>query len=59
MPESLHAAKDGLLTWFTDVASGAKSDRPGLSDAMNFVRKDDVLVVWKLDRLGRSLSRRK
>ncbi|GAQ00136.1 recombinase family protein [Leptolyngbya sp. NIES-2104] len=46
----------GCERWFTDIASGAKSDRPGLSDAMNFVRKDDVLVVWKLDRLGRSLS---
>jgi len=41
---------------FTDCSSGAKSDRPGLSEALNFARSTDVLVVWKLDRLGRSLS---
>jgi DNA invertase Pin-like site-specific DNA recombinase len=41
---------------FEDHASGAKDDRPGLSAALAFVRPDDVLVVWKLDRLGRSLS---
>lgn len=36
--------------------SGAVADRPGLSAALDHVRKGDVLVVWKLDRLGRSLS---
>jgi DNA invertase Pin-like site-specific DNA recombinase len=41
---------------FEDHASGTKDDRPGLVDALAFVRPDDVLVVWKLDRLGRSLS---
>jgi DNA invertase Pin-like site-specific DNA recombinase len=41
---------------FEDHASGAKDDRPGLSAALAFVRPGDVLVVWKLDRLGRSLS---
>lgn len=41
---------------FTDVASGAKSIRPGLDEALNFARKKDVIVVWKLDRLGRSLK---
>ncbi len=41
---------------FTDVASGAKSTRPGLDEALNFARKKDVIVVWKLDRLGRSLK---
>ena len=40
---------------FEDRASGAKDDRPGLSSALTFVRPGDVLVVWKLDRLGRSL----
>lgn len=40
---------------FTDTASGAKTDRPGLAAALEFCRDGDVLVVWKLDRLGRSL----
>jgi DNA invertase Pin-like site-specific DNA recombinase len=40
---------------FTDTASGAKTDRPGLSAALELCRKEDTLVVWKLDRLGRSL----
>src|ERR1700722_15496572 len=40
---------------FTDVVSGAKSQRPGLDKALEYVREDDTLVVWKLDRLGRSI----
>lgn len=40
---------------FSDCVSGSKSDRPGLIEALNFARSTDVLVVWKLDRLGRSL----
>lgn len=47
--------KAGCEKIFTDVASGAKSARPGLKDALDYVRKGDRLVVWKLDRLGRSL----
>ena len=41
---------------FEDRASGARDDRPGLAEALEFVRAGDCLVVWKLDRLGRSLS---
>lgn len=40
---------------FTDTASGAKADRPGLEEAVAFARGGDTLVVWRLDRLGRSL----
>lgn len=41
---------------FEDRASGAKDDRAGLAPALEFLHPGDVLVVWKLDRLGRSLS---
>ena len=40
---------------FRDVISGSATKRPGLDDALAFARPGDVLVVWKLDRLGRSL----
>jgi DNA invertase Pin-like site-specific DNA recombinase len=40
---------------FTDTISGAKTDRPGLEQALSYVRPGDTLVVWRLDRLGRSL----
>jgi DNA invertase Pin-like site-specific DNA recombinase len=40
---------------FTDTASGAKAERIGLEEALTYVRKGDTLVVWRLDRLGRSL----
>jgi DNA invertase Pin-like site-specific DNA recombinase len=40
---------------FTDVASGAQAAREGLAEAFNFLRAADSLIVWKLDRLGRSL----
>ncbi|MEM8506058.1 MAG: recombinase family protein [Cyanobacteria bacterium P01_D01_bin.1] len=36
--------------------SGAMAERPGLDKALDHIRKKDMLVIWKLDRLGRSLS---
>jgi DNA invertase Pin-like site-specific DNA recombinase len=41
---------------FEDKASGARDDRPGLKNCLHYVKAGDTLVVWKLDRLGRSLS---
>ena len=38
---------------YTEVASGGKSERPKLDEMLANLRKDDVLVIWKLDRLGR------
>ncbi len=46
----------GCEKFFSDKASGAKSDRPGLHEALEYLRKGDCLVVWKLDRLGRNLK---
>jgi DNA invertase Pin-like site-specific DNA recombinase len=40
---------------FTDTVSGVRADRAGLSEAVSFARAGDVLAVWRLDRLGRSL----
>jgi DNA invertase Pin-like site-specific DNA recombinase len=48
--------KIGCEKIFTDTASGAKEERKGLEDAFNYVREGDTLVVWRLDRLGRSLK---
>jgi DNA invertase Pin-like site-specific DNA recombinase len=39
-----------------DTASGGKADRAGLTQALDFLRPGDVLVVWRLDRLGRTLK---
>src|SRR5688500_1985888 len=41
---------------FTDTASGTRTDRPGLARALSYLRPGDTLVVWRLDRLGRSLG---
>ena len=59
--QHLHLQQDalktaGCLKIFTDTASGAKSERPGLAEALNYVRAGDTLIVWRLDRLGRSLK---
>jgi len=41
---------------FYDQISGTKTSRPGLDEALTYLRQGDVLVVWRLDRLGRSLK---
>ena len=41
---------------YTDVVRGVKTARPGLHSALSHLRKGDTLVVWRLDRLGRSLA---
>ena len=41
---------------FEDKVSGTRADRPGLSKTLEMLREGDTLVVWKLDRLGRSVK---
>ena len=41
---------------FTDKASGAKKNRLGLTEALSHLREGDVLAIWKLDRLGRTVK---
>lgn len=50
--EALEAV--GCTKVFTDTLSGAKASRPGLKDALEYMRDDDVLVVTRLDQLGRT-----
>ena len=51
------ALKDaGCLRIFEETASGTRSDRPELANALEYLREGDTLVVWRLDRLGRSLG---
>ena len=53
--DALLAAGVDARHLFQDRASGARDDRPGLTKALEYLQPGDVLVVWKLDRLGRSL----
>ena len=53
-----HALRQaGAIRIFTDYESGSKTQRPQLTECLNYLRDHDgdVLVVWKLDRLGRSM----
>lgn len=59
--QNLDLQRDALLAAgcekiLNDQMSGAKADRPGLSMALEIARAGDVIVVWRLDRLGRSLK---
>ncbi len=45
----------GCVRIFTEKASGAQRERPELSAALDYIRQGDTLVVWKLDRLARSM----
>jgi hypothetical protein len=46
----------GCYRVFTETASGARADRPALDHVLDQLRPGDTLVVWRLDRLGRSLG---
>jgi len=46
----------GCTKTFRDPAGGAKTNRPGLDKALSYLRQGGILVVWRLDRLGRSLK---
>lgn len=48
--------KSGCEKIFEDRFSGAKSERPGLQKALQYLRSGDTIVVWRLDRLGRSIK---
>ena len=61
--QNLNLQKDALLKFgiderniFSDKTSGSKDKRVGLDKAIEFLKDGDTLVVWKLDRLGRSLA---
>src|SRR6266567_1368800 len=59
--QTLNLQKDaleqiGCSEIFTDTISGSTTERQGLDAALSYVREGDTLVVWRLDRLGRSLK---
>jgi DNA invertase Pin-like site-specific DNA recombinase len=49
-------SKAGVDKIFEDTASGSRAERPGLTKTLEHLRAGDTLVVWKLDRLGRSVK---
>lgn len=49
-------AAEGIIEVFTDTISGTARDRPGLDALLAIVQPGDVITVWRLDRLGRSVS---
>lgn len=60
--QNLQLQIDALLNFgckiddiFTDHISGAKSERPGLTQCLQILQQGDILTVWRLDRLGRSM----
>ena len=53
--DALKAA--GCEKIYTDKIGGTTTERAGLDDLLNYIRPDDVLVVWRLDRLGRTLKK--
>lgn len=55
-PQLAALADAGCEKVFSDKASGAKADRAGLADALSHARAGDIIVVWKLDRLGRTMK---
>jgi DNA invertase Pin-like site-specific DNA recombinase len=59
--QHLHLQRDaltsaGCLKIYTDTVSGSTTERRGLDEALGYLRPGDTLVVWRLDRLGRSLK---
>ena len=61
--QTISLQKDALLKYgiderniFADVVSGVAKNREGLNHALEFLKSGDTLVIWKLDRLGRSLA---
>ena len=54
--DALQAEGIDAIHLYHDLASGVRDDRPGLDSCLRALRKGDVLVVWKLDRLGRNLA---